>query len=261
MLRNVLLAILVGLGALVVASAMRHPATVPSRTAPSTSQAAPQPAPAAARPAPQPAVLPDAPPETPALDMIARLATRRRLDREGNLVYLDSMLAHTDSVLTRWVDHSALTVALVADSTLPGWTPALLAEARAAMRAWDNNGSGMALREIANADSADIKVHWVVVLRDSGQVGVTTLSWGTDGVVRSAVVNLALRRNPDSAVVPPAMRVRVAVHEFGHALGLPHSDDAGDIMFRVAPGTAPSSRDQATLRLLYAVSPGPLRIP
>jgi len=45
----------------------------------------------------------------------------------------------------------------------------------------------------------------------------------------------------------------MVTHEFGHALGLLHSPSPGDIMYRaIVPGlTEPSSRDQATLRLLY----------
>ena len=261
MLRGVLIAVLFGLVVLMVVDARHHPEH-PLAKAPVPVEGNPVPVTrvASAPSIMSPVAATATPPETPVLDMLARLAIRRRIAREGSQVYLDSLLVHTDSVLTRWSDRTELTVALVADTALPGWTPALLDEARAGFKAWESNSAGLRFREVTNADSSDIKVHWTVTLPDSGQVGSTSLSWGGDGAVSSAVITLALRRNTDSVVVPPGARVRVAAHEFGHALGLPHSGDNSDLMFRTSPVDAPSDRDQATLRLLYAVPPGQLRV-
>jgi hypothetical protein len=260
-MRNVLMLLLAGLCTLVIVDAAHRsharPAAVERATLPVVP--APPSAPVVVNPVP---VVVTTPPVvgTPTLDMLARLAVRRRLMREGNLVYLDSLFPHTDSVLIRWPDRSSLAVRLVTDTTLPGWTPALLDEARTGMRAWQDNPAGIVLREATDADSADIIVHWVVALPDSGQVGLTALQWGTDDAIRSADVTLALRRGFDSLVVPPEVRARVAAHEFGPALGLPHSDDVEDLMYRTSPVAMPTFRDQATMRLLYALPAGPLKI-
>ncbi len=197
---------------------------------------------------------------TPALDLMARLTVRRRIAREGDRVYLDSLLAQTDSILVRWPNRPdrTLTVRFLGDS-MPA---SVVASARAGMDAWQANGTGWSFREVTDTSvTVDIAVQWEETLGSEGEFGVTELSWNNSGDAYGAVISLARLTNPDRQPIPASVMSRVAAHEFGHAMGLPHSGRRTDLMFPSSPVLTPSRRDQATLQLLYSVPPGPLRTP
>lgn len=212
--------------------------------------------------APLPGALTQPPVGTPSIDLQGRLAVRRRLEREGTAIYLDSMLARTDSTVVRWDDRAGapIRVAFIADTMLPGWTPMLLDIARDGLRAWSSNQAGLSFVETDSIETADIAVSFVAIVSDGGELGVTNLEWNSLGQAQRAQVRLGLRADSAAPRLSDSEIRSVAVHEFGHALGLPHSSLRDDIMHSSSRVASPSRRDHATLRLLYAVPPGPLRV-
>jgi predicted Zn-dependent protease len=193
-----------------------------------------------------------------AADRLTRLAAREQLTREAGGTYLDSLIVSTDSVVRRWPDRwgTPLRVYIV-EGGAPGYLPRLAGFAREAFDRWEQTGIGVRFQMVPDSAGADITVRWIDHF-DFDRAGQTDLTWDQLGRVRRAAISLALRTHTGSAL-PDAALMSVAVHEAGHAIGLPHSADTSDVMFPATRTGALTDRDRRTVEVLYRLPPGPIK--
>ncbi|NNG15287.1 MAG: matrixin family metalloprotease [Gemmatimonadales bacterium] len=188
-----------------------------------------------------------------------RAATRRRLRDAAARTYLDSLLLGTDSLIRRWELGSgrALDVAIV-EGGAPEYAPRLANMVREAAARWEREGLGFYFTFTADTAAADIVIRWQSRLESEDRAGQTDLVWDRLGHIRRAGITLALR-NTTGALLPDDALLAVAVHEMGHAIGMPHSDDSEDVMFPRARHNVISPRDRLTAYLLYQLPPGSVK--
>jgi len=212
-------------------------------------------APAVAGRAPTPAVVSPDSTRTPTIDLLARLEARRRLIAAQSATYFDSLFSETDSTIRRWRDPAGLMVAVISEG--PEDDRRLLEAVRGATTAWASVLSGLRFTLTRDTTEAQIVARSVEQL-DGERVGLTDLEWTRSGEIHQARVALA-RRDHHGTPIPPPTALAIALHEFGHALGLAHSPNPGDVMFPRTRAASLSSRDIATLRLLYQLPTGTVR--
>jgi Matrixin len=191
-------------------------------------------------------------------DRLIRLATRERLSREAEGTYLDSLIVSTDSVVRRWPDRWGKPIRLhIVEGGAPGYLPKMAGFARDAFDRWEQTGVGIRFEVVPDSANADVMIRWIDHF-DFDRAGQTDLTWDQSGRVRRASISLALRTHTGAVLPDPAL-LSVAVHEAGHALGLPHSSDTNDVMFPATRTGALSERDRRTIEVLYRLPPGPVR--
>ena len=193
-----------------------------------------------------------------AADRLTRIAAREQLSREAGGTYLDSLIVSTDSVVRRWPDRwgTPLRVYIV-EGGAPGYLPRMAGFVREAFDRWEQTGIGVRFQLVPDSAGADITVRWIDRF-DFDRAGQTDLTWDQLGRVRRAAISLALRTH-NGAALPDAALLSVAVHEAGHAIGLPHSADTSDVMFPATRTGTLTERDRRTVEVLYRIPPGPVR--
>jgi len=191
---------------------------------------------------------------TPSIDLLARLESKRRLAQAAPYTYFDSLFVDTDSVLRRWNEDRVLYVAIRVDP--PRSDPQLEALVRRAIGVWEGAALGVRLLVTGDTSAAQLVVQSTEHL-EHGLAGQTNLVWNEAGAIRRATITLA-RADSAGRPIPPPAALAIAIHEFGHGLGLPHSSNPGDVMYPVSGVGRLSARDRATVQLLYQLPLGRL---
>lgn len=195
---------------------------------------------------------------THTIERLARLATRRTLNGEGRETYLDSLLLSTDSVLRRWPVPMGrpIRVALI-EGGPSSYSPRMSGYVREAFQHWETLALDLRFEFTPDTLGADVVVKWISRFPIE-RTGQTDLTWDQFGRVQRAVITLAIADGRDRTL-PSTALLSVAIHEVGHALGLPHSALPGDVMFPEPRITELSSRDRHTALLLYQLPAGSVR--
>jgi len=189
------------------------------------------------------------------LDSLARLTARIQISAEPDRHYLDSLFTQTDSIIRRWnLESGTLPISIVRGGA-PGFLPEMVADARWAIDTWTPGMVGVQLHEVPDSADARLIIRWSDTLGPD-RAGLTDVIWDRAGRIHRAVVWLSTRSPTTGRLLPAEIRRAVALHELGHALGLPHSPRREDVMHPIATQTVLSARDRFSLNLLYRLPTG-----
>lgn len=187
-------------------------------------------------------------------------AARLALATHGSGGYIDELFAARDSVNYRWPDR--------ARDPLRVWIQSAPLEAaerdfpgavREAFDPWGELGLPVRFDFVDDSARAEVLVTWVPRY-ESRTTGRTRWVHDQHAWITAASIELA-RAQPDGTPLDAASVRAIALHEIGHLLGLDHTADPRHVMAETVRVTELSEADRATVRLVYLLPPGRVRLP
>lgn len=170
------------------------------------------------------------------------------------------LAAEGESRAIRWPDGTAaLTVRVpLPEGVDPATARELQRQAAAGIREWQGRPLPLTVSTSTRGGAPpDVDVRWVRTL-DADRVGLATVRWqvGPRGAELTVMDFVLATHAPGGRILDPSRIRLTAAHEMGHVLGLPHSDDPADVMYRYNTATRLTYRDFRTVEVLYGLPAG-----
>jgi predicted Zn-dependent protease len=112
-------------------------------------------------------------------------------------------------------------------------------------------GFPLEFRPVLDVTEADIEFRWITRF-STAQAGLTDRQLDDSGFIERVTVTLADTHSDGMQMSDEFIRL-VALHEIGHVVGLPHSENPADVMHPGNRNLKLSHRDIRSVRILYGL--------